>query len=344
MINERTVTEPQHKRRDVNTEAPFDSPLILFIDPCGACNFTCSFCPCNTSEFMTKERHAVMSFGLFEKLLADLKQFPHMPNVINLYGFGEPLLHPRYCDMVRRVKSDIGSAVRCTTNGSLLGAEMNRSLIDAGIDMVRVSIEALSSEDYERICGVRLDFDVFVENIRDLFERSRGTNTRVSAKIINAALKNAEEAERFFDVFSDISDYHYIQDTTNAWPEFRGFVPSGGFVAGNIDLTGAAEKICSFCLTHMTIHSNGAVGSCPQDWKFAACYGNAAETPLTELWRSKKLQNIRIAHLSGRRKMLPYCCDCLCVSDDAITNREKLTERCRAISESSNKSERSEAK
>lgn len=68
--------------------------------------------------------------------------------------------------------------------------EMNRRLVDTGIDMVRISVEALTAEDYKEICDVSIDFEKFVDNIRDLYEVSRGTNTKVSVKIVNVALKD----------------------------------------------------------------------------------------------------------------------------------------------------------
>ena len=165
-----------------------------------------------------------------------------------------------------------------------------------------------------------------MDNIRNLYEISRGTNTKVSVKTLNVALRNDEDAERFYDIFAPISDYTYIHDTTQAWSEFEAYVPEGNYEAGNIGDMKDEDKICSFALTNMAIHSNGSVGVCPQDWKFATEYGMAHTSSLKELWNSKKLQGFRIAHLSGNRRKIPYCRDCdVCVSnDDVRQSAEKI--------------------
>jgi radical SAM protein with 4Fe4S-binding SPASM domain len=257
---------------------------------------------------------------LFHKILDDLEQFPEQVKVINLYGFGEPLLHPDYIAMVREIKErKLCRELRCTTNGLLLSPEMNRQLVDAGVDMVRISVEALTAKDYLDICSVRMDYDNFVDNIRDLYEVSRETGTKVSVKTLNVALKDKADADRFYDIYEPVSDYSYIQNTTQAWAEFVAYVPEGNYDAKNLGDMMDEDKICSFPLTNMAIHSNGSVGVCPQDWKFATEYGNVKNESLVDLWNSKKLYGIRSLHLKGLRAKMNYCKDCdVCVSNDDV--------------------------
>jgi GTP 3',8-cyclase len=228
-------------------------------------------------------------------------------------------------------KRNLCRELRCTTNGYLLSPDMNKRLVESGIDMIRISIEALNERDYQEICGVRLNFERLVENIKNLYEISRGTGTKVSVKTLNVALSDNEAANRFYDIFEPISDYTYIQDTTQAWAEFEAYVPDGNYEAGNIGDMKDEDKICSFGLTNMAIHSNGSVGVCPQDWKFATEYGNVKEHSLLELWNSKKLRNFCMNHLMGNRKKIPYCCDCdVCVSNDDVRKcSEEIIQRLR---------------
>lgn len=322
--------EYANTRNILSEVVPLDTPYVLFLDPCGACNFKCKFCPCNNSDYLSQQRHEVMDMELFQKILADIEEFPQQIKVINLYGFGEPLLHRNYVEMAKEIKDrNLCRELRCTTNGYMLSPELNRKLVSTDIDMIRISVEALTNEDYGDICDVSMDFNKFVENIRDLYEVSRGTNTKVSVKILNVALRDEKDAEHFYDIFEPISDYTYIQDTTQAWAEFEAYVPKGNYEAGNIGDMMDEDKICSFSLTNMAIHSNGSVGVCPQDWKFATEYGNVRKTALLELWNSKKLRGFQIAHLSGNRRKIPYCRDCdVCVSNDDVRKyADKIIER-----------------
>ena len=313
--------EYANTRNILSEVVPLDTPYVLFLDPCGACNFKCKFCPCNNSDYLSQQRHEVMDMELFQKILADIEEFPQQI---------KPLLHRNYVEMAKEIKDrNLCRELRCTTNGYMLSPELNRKLVSTGIDMIRISVEALTNEDYGDICDVSMDFNKFVENIRDLYEVSRGTNTKVSVKILNVALRDEKDAEHFYDIFEPISDYTYIQDTTQAWAEFEAYVPKGNYEAGNIGDMMDEDKICSFSLTNMAIHSNGSVGVCPQDWKFATEYGNVRKTALLELWNSKKLRGFQIAHLSGNRRKIPYCRDCdVCVSNDDVRKyADKIIER-----------------
>ena len=63
------------KRASLDEVVPRSAPFVVYLDPCGACNFKCGFCPCNRSDMLKTERHQIMDWGLFEKILEDLKQF-----------------------------------------------------------------------------------------------------------------------------------------------------------------------------------------------------------------------------------------------------------------------------
>lgn len=325
MVN-RDRLEKANSRTALSEVVPLKAPYVVFIDPCGACNLSCAFCPCNTADFMNVERHKMMDMNLFYKIVDDLTQFEESVKVINLYGFGEPLLNRNIVEMVRVLKEKkVCREIRITTNGLLLTEKLSDELVEAGVDMMRFSIEALNKEDYREICKVNMDYEKMVRQIAYLYQISRGTDTKVSVKTLNVALKNDEDANRFYDIYESISDYTYIQDTTQAWSEFDAYVPEGNYEAGNIGDMMDKDKICSFPLTTMTIHSNGAVCVCPQDWKFATKYGDVQNANLRDLWNSQKLKGIQRTHLQGKRSMMRYCKDCnVCVSNDDVRKTAPL--------------------
>lgn len=84
---------------------------------------------------------------------------------INLYGFGEPLLNPY--------------------------------LIDSGVDLIRISVEALNEADYEKLCGVKIDLSRYVSMIKDLYLKSRESNTKIAIKIINSMIQNEKDEQLF---------------------------------------------------------------------------------------------------------------------------------------------------
>ena len=57
------------------------------------------------------------------------------------------MAHPGIVDMVARVKA-LGATVELITNGTLLTQEMSRRLIEAGLDMLWVSLDGATPESY----------------------------------------------------------------------------------------------------------------------------------------------------------------------------------------------------
>lgn len=304
--------EVKQTRTRLEDVVPRSAPFVIYLDPCGACNFKCSFCPCNTVEEQAAERHKMMSWELFEKLLDDLQAFQGQVSVINLHGFGEPLLNPRIADMVRALKqAHCCREVRVTTNGSLLDEERSRALIDAGVDLVRVSVEALTTEGYKALCGVQIEFSEILHNVENFYCLAHAAGkSKISAKIFSDTLRGSEDEKRFQELFAPITDYHYVETVEPIWSEFveRQAVPERNSVPNYCYQMGERREICSFPFTDMCIHSNGIVGACCSDWKFATQYGDARTEALSEIWNGKRHRAVQRAHLA--MQLNSFCAAC----------------------------------
>jgi radical SAM protein with 4Fe4S-binding SPASM domain len=211
----------------------------------------------------------------------------------------------------------VTNEIRIVSNGLLLNPKLNQELVDAGVDLVRISVEAMTSEQYKEICGADVDIDKFLENFADLFHRTRG-KARISAKITNATFYKKEDFDKFFDMFDKITDFMMVQNVAGTWSEFEEMkMPDSALPARfNGNVVTETQVLCSYPLTSMMIHSNGIVGMCPQDWKFLTQYGVIKEKSLKEIWASKYLRNIQIMHMEGRKKEIEFCKNCICIGDD----------------------------
>ena len=122
---EKQKIETRNKRTPLELVVPLSTPFIIFIDPCGACNFRCNFCPCNNSEYKKKERHKMMPLPVFKQIVDDIGNFNQKVKVIYLYGFGEPLLNRHLIKMAKYLKnSQVCHEIRIVTNGSMLTPEI----------------------------------------------------------------------------------------------------------------------------------------------------------------------------------------------------------------------------
>jgi MoaA/NifB/PqqE/SkfB family radical SAM enzyme len=114
----------------------------LYVEPTNRCNLDCRTCMRHGWE----EELGFMEFGLFKKIMADLRSLSEMPGIF-FGGFGEPLGHPRIVDMVALAKTS-GAKVELISNGILLDDAMAEQLIAAGLDRLWVSIDGASPASY----------------------------------------------------------------------------------------------------------------------------------------------------------------------------------------------------
>ena len=99
-----------------------------------------------------------------------------------LHGVGEPMLVKNLPKMVRYLK-DRGAYVLFNTNGTVLNERNGRALIDAGLDELRVSLDASNAKSYLKVRGKNY-FDRILRNVkafRALQEREGHAKPRVSA-------------------------------------------------------------------------------------------------------------------------------------------------------------------
>jgi MoaA/NifB/PqqE/SkfB family radical SAM enzyme len=132
-------------------------PVCLYLETTNRCNLLCTTCPRTFDEL---ESPADMSWELFTSIV---DQFPHIARVV-LHGVGEPMMVKNLPRMVRYLK-ERGTYVLFNTNGTLLTERKGRELVDAGLDELRVSLDAAEPIAFREVRGRDL-FARIVRNVR----------------------------------------------------------------------------------------------------------------------------------------------------------------------------------
>jgi MoaA/NifB/PqqE/SkfB family radical SAM enzyme len=156
-----------------NTAVP--PPVCVYFETTNRCNLLCTTCPRTYEEL---EPPADMSWQLFTSIV---EQTPSLRRAV-LHGVGEPMLVKHLPKMVSYLKQR-GIYVLFNTNGTLLNERNGRALIDAGLDELRVSIDAANAKAFRAIRGKDY-FGRIVKNVRsfrDVQEREGKDRPRVSA-------------------------------------------------------------------------------------------------------------------------------------------------------------------
>ena len=150
-------------------------PVCLYLETTNRCNLLCTTCPRTYEEL---EPPADMSWELFTTIV---DQIPDLNRAV-LHGVGEPMLVKNLGRMVRYLK-DRGVYVLFNTNGTVLNEKNGRAMIEAGLDEMRVSLDAANAKSYLAVRGKNY-FDRILRNVRafrELQEREGHDKPRVSA-------------------------------------------------------------------------------------------------------------------------------------------------------------------
>ena len=172
-------------------------PVCLYLETTNRCNLLCTTCPRTYEEL---EPPADMSWELFTSIV---DQIPNLQRAV-LHGVGEPMLVKSLPKMVRYLK-ERGSYVLFNTNGTVLNERNGRALIEAGLDELRVSLDAANAKSYRAIRGKDY-FGRILKNVRtfrNLQEREGKERPRVSAWLTGLK-ETIPELPAFVRVAADI--------------------------------------------------------------------------------------------------------------------------------------------
>jgi len=171
-VDPRRYFETVDAKRTQEAQSP---PVCLYLETTNRCNLLCTTCP---RTFVELEPPADMSWELFTSIV---EQVPNLQRAV-LHGVGEPMLVKNLPRMVRYLK-ERGTYVLFNTNGTVLNQKNGRALIDAGLDELRISLDAANAKTYRAVRGVDF-FNRILKNVRafrELQEREGHAKPRVSA-------------------------------------------------------------------------------------------------------------------------------------------------------------------
>ena len=131
-------------------------PVCLYLETTNRCNMLCTTCPRTYADL---EPEADMSWELFARIVG---QVPNIARVV-LHGVGEPML---VRDLARRVRylKERGIYVLFNTNGTALTLRRGRQLAEAGLDELRVSLDAADAPTFLKVRGTD-DFNRILRNV-----------------------------------------------------------------------------------------------------------------------------------------------------------------------------------
>lgn len=280
------------------------------------CNAICIMCPREQHE--NARPHGIMDLEKYKRSIDEVVSLG--AKKIVLTGFGEPLIDRTLEQKIAYAKSkELNTYI--ITNGSLVTRARAKSLIDAGLDEMRVSYYGMSPETYNVVME-RLDFTVATNNLLGFLEEraSRGLK-KPKLELSYLVMKENERDVEAFRAF-----WEPRADAIEMWkPHNFGDGRSYRERHETLELKTSCGRPENGPLQ---IQWNGEVIPCCYDYNNRIVLGNAFEQPVLDILNGTKYRYLRWAHRTKNFRLFPYCdqCDQLLPHADALvyTNRHKL--------------------
>jgi len=298
---------------------PLQKPFTVLIEPSSFCNFRCIQCFQGIKENNSFTRNRMnMSLVRFRKIIGQLKDWdgPKI-KVLKLSLYGEPLITPDFCEMLRIARdSDVAERIETTTNASLLSRKIAEKLVQYKLDYARVSIYATDQLKHQEITGSMIDVQTVHENLRVLQEvKNKYASERpfVGAKMLDTY---GEDNQRFIEMYKDVADEVYI-DKPHNWIKtgdsdfMKNYYQNGIDEAVNdFSEHSTRRATCPMAFSTMAIRGNGDVSPCCVDFIGGTNLGNIEQLSLKGIWYSDQWFEFQKMQLQNRKYENSSCARC----------------------------------
>ena len=253
----------------------FPSLANVNVELTNRCNKNCWMCGRRKIERdfpSLVDEYGDMDFALVEKIAAQLPS----NIVVQLHNNGEPTLYPRFGAAVKLFHRQTTNIV---TNGKLL-VEKADEIID-NLDTLAISIIENDDEADEQ-------YETILEFLSLKKDKKPYTIFRLNGNVETERYEKLGTITRRL-IHSPMGSFNYRKRMPT--------IPEIG--------------ICLDFLNHMAINKDGYVSICVRfDPEKKGVIGSCTNTPLSELWMSKKRLEWRKLQVQGRREEIPLCEKC----------------------------------
>jgi len=283
----------------------------------GGCNYTCQMCP-QSNPGRGKNFTRKMPLDQFERILDEILESYGKPQ-INLEGSGEPTMAkdlPKYIEAVK--KRGLKCFMYC--NGARLNGEFMKSVINAGIDFVRISVIGYNKDKYKQWMNVD-NFDLILSNIQEIksYINESSSSCQLSTYHLITDNNNVEgEIEQYKKNVINLTNHiAYIWKMHNWSGNYKNLNPRkptnrrtcGRPFAPELTVRAGGEK----GRTAAVVPCCQTLGP-PNEEK--SILGHLDKSSLDDVYFGNKYKELRDAHSKKEFDKIDYCKNCDFLYDD----------------------------
>lgn len=280
-LQERVALKKANRADLYCLEPPFPYTNFL-IETSNACNHSCIFC---AHQKMKRKVGKIDTNFLYDILQ---QAYDLGTREVGFYATGEPFLVKELPDYIRRAKEIGYDYVYLTSNGSLATPERIRSVIDAGLDSIKFSINAPERRMYEFIHG-KDDFDKVFEHLRYLNEYRNTTGKKYKIFITGILTRFTESMkDKYFETFGNLADeivFKYVYNQGGYMPEIEDLL--------KCFTDNETRRRCNLPFDAISVTYEGYLSVENADFENMLIVGNLNEISLKDAWYGSKMKELR---------------------------------------------------
>ncbi len=294
-------------------------PVVYNIETTNRCNMRCKMCPRTTmmtrciedinrdtfinivnqirphseEEWNKWKKFCEETYGVYEDDMSENHFFLYViPKVIQLHGYGDPLLDKHMAEYVR-ILHERGFYSYFSCNPANINLERTYEMLDAGLDYIKYSIESVDDEEHKKIRGEASNFTESYKKIQQVLDYKHKKNLNTTVVITMLDLNRTHQKEDFdklLKAFAGLDVYIYLKSEDCQWyrKDFHG--------TKSIHWS----EICKHPWMTMTIKSNGEATMCMEDFNNEIILGDTNKQSLKEIWDGEAYKEFRLQHLTAK--------------------------------------------
>jgi sulfatase maturation enzyme AslB (radical SAM superfamily) len=270
-----------------------EHPDYIQIETNVACNAECPFCP---QKSLRRQPHR-MADEVWTKIIDETRGLgiTYRPFLIN-----EPLSDARMGKIMQYIRKDSTARIEINTNGELMKQSMAEAILDAGIDVIRFSIDGFSEETFST-ARVGVDYETTVARTFRFIRlaRKRGGAKRIEVRMIRMD-SNRHEIAAYKKFWADVGAIPVVTSFYR-WP----WEP---------DVTGVNVP-CLKVEREMFFYVNGKATLCCWDSSERAVIGDVNKQHVLDIWNGAINRNYRGLLSQGQRDKILLCSRCEAYKD-----------------------------
>lgn len=298
------TSAPEH---DFGGRLTADFPSQIIMDITEICNLACTHCP--HPDFAKSEHYAGRHLdpALNEKMIEEVRQHGNgRTQYIRYTSNGEPLAHPNGYDMIQAAVDHSGVYVTLTTNGKIMNEKRTQRLLESGVHLIDISIDAFKPETYAKI-RVKGNLEVTRTNVLRLLRWVR--ESKVRTKVVVSFVEQPKNTQ-------EVADFErYWKDQGVDFVVIRRLHTHSGAVQELADMRRsavctAARRPCLYPWERIVINARGDLAFCPSDWVHGSYVADYRNTTIQSEWQGVFYKALRQAHLTNEYSKHTFCGHC----------------------------------